>query len=137
MAYPLARVAFAVAAALVLTASPAAALPAAGGVLFVDQPPGDLLDGANTSNLAFAGGRTMSEDGRYVVFASDADALETSGHTHVFRRDLTSDTTVLISTGANGPTSASCSSPTVSSDGGRVAFTCAATNLVDGVTTQA
>src|SRR4051794_1644771 len=114
MAYPLARVAFAAAAALALTAAPAAALPAAGGVLFVDQPPGDLLDAANNSTLAFAGGRTMSDDGRYVVFTSGADALEPSSHSHVFRRDITSGETMLVSTGPNGPSSGSCTSATVS-----------------------
>src|SRR3954451_24077611 len=117
MAYPLARVAFAVAVALVLTPAPAAASPAAGGVLFLDQPPGALLDGANTSTLALAGGRTMSEDGRYVVFTSDADALQPANHGHVFRRDLTSGETVLVSTGPNGPASASCSGATVSANG--------------------
>src|SRR4051812_13193044 len=124
MAYPLARVAFAVSAALVLHAAPAAASPPAGGVLFVDQPPGALLDDANASTLALAGGRTMSEDGRYVVFTSDADALQPADHTHVFRRDLASGETALVSTGANGPSSASCSNATVSANGDKVAFSC-------------
>src|SRR4051812_18128042 len=138
MAYPLARVAFVGALVLAFFAAPAAALPAAGGVLFVDQPAGALLDSANHSSLAPGGGRTMSDDGRYVVFTSDADAVQKASHTLVFRRDLTGGETVLVSTGPNGPSNSPCGTATVSADGSKAAFFCGpGANLVAGVDVQA
>src|SRR4051812_36951724 len=138
MAHPLARVALAACAALAAPASPAAALPTAGGILFVDQPPSPLADGANHGNLTPGGGRAMSDDGRYVVFSSDADALQKASHTLVFRRDLTNGETVLVSSGDSGPSASTCGSGTISADGTTVAFSCAPNaNLLAGVDVQA
>ena len=131
------RVALVVSVALLLLAAPAAAAPPAGGVLLVDRPASPLLDGANVSFFD-AGGRTMSEDGRYVVFASAADALHPDTFSQVFRRDLTTADTVLVSTGPDGPANGLCGSPSLSADGTKVAFRCGDTgNLVTGVSGNA
>ncbi|MFY9469513.1 MAG: hypothetical protein WAP37_05295 [Solirubrobacterales bacterium] len=61
---------------------------------------------------------TISDDGRYVVFLTAADNLTSDpvGDISVFRRDLSTATTILIATGAD------VGSPTISADGNRVAF---------------
>ena len=76
----------------------------------------------------------ISANGRYVVFVSDADNLSSGANgtvTNVFRRDLQTNETTLVSitydntAGANG----SCSEPSISADGRYVAFGSHATNL--------
>jgi Tol biopolymer transport system component len=87
---------------------------------------------------------TISADGRYVVFASDATNLvasDTNGARDIFLRDLTLGTTIRISvasdgTQANGPSRA----PSINrntgdaADGRYVAFGSEASNLVAGDT---
>lgn len=76
----------------------------------------------------------ISDDGRYVVFASSASNLvadDTNDASDVFRRDRHSQQTVRVNVSssgaqANGP----CDSPRMSADGRFIAFNCAATNLV-------
>jgi Tol biopolymer transport system component len=81
-------------------------------------------------------GVSISSDGRYVVFGSDADNLVTgdaNGVMDVFLRDRTLATTERVSisgTGAEG--NEASSSPSVSADGRYVAFASLATNLVTG-----
>lgn len=80
----------------------------------------------------------ISDDGRYVLFESDADNLvadDTNGVTDVFLRDRTLGTTVRVSVStsgaqANGPSNRVA----LSGDGTTIAFTSSATNLVDGFT---
>lgn len=80
----------------------------------------------------------ISESGRYITFTSGASDLApgtASGVWNVFIRDLTRDTTALVSAGtddtaANAPSMGSA----VSADGRLVAFTSLASNLVAGTT---
>lgn len=81
---------------------------------------------------------SISADGRYVVFSSDASNLVAGDGnvvSDIFLRDLVAGTTVRVSvatggTQANGPSWA----PTISADGKRIGFISAATNLVSGDT---
>jgi len=80
----------------------------------------------------------ISDDGRFVVFASYASNLvssDTNGQTDVFIRDTVNGTTELVSladdeSASNGYSGAPC----VSNDGRYVAFYSEATNLVTGDT---
>jgi Tol biopolymer transport system component len=83
-------------------------------------------------------GGALSDDGRWVAFqstASNVTPLDTNGTIDVFLRDRQAGTTTLVSASPNG-TSAnnSSASPSISSDGSRVAFVSAASNLVAGDT---
>lgn len=109
----------------------------------------DLLAGTTTLVSAGADGGpawdgpsvspVISGNGRYVVFISAAtnlvagQGLTTSAN--VFRRDLQTATTVLVSVSTNGVDAANgdCSSPAISQDGRYVAFLSGAGNLVPGV----
>jgi Tol biopolymer transport system component len=81
---------------------------------------------------------SISADGRFVAFASDATNLvagDTNATIDVFVRDRQTSTTVRVSVAtngaqANGPSSA----PSISSDGRYVTFQSDATNLVAGDT---
>jgi hypothetical protein len=81
----------------------------------------------------------ISADGRYVVFIGSATNLVAGQgvtlNANIFRRDLQTATTVLISVSTNGVDAANgdCSSPVVSQSGRYVAFLSAAGNLVPGV----
>ncbi|MCS5716989.1 cell wall-binding repeat-containing protein [Herbiconiux sp. CPCC 205763] len=81
---------------------------------------------------------SISDDGRYVAFASDASDLDTSvtydGHTQIYLRDLTTGSTQLVS---RNPTSRAAGvynsfQPSLSGDGSRLAFGSIATNLLPG-----
>ncbi len=78
---------------------------------------------------------SMSADGRYVAFESDATNLDPDSNdlvTDVFVRDLKTNTTILVSR-AGGPTGAvgdaNSRDPSISADGHRVAFVSNADNL--------
>jgi hypothetical protein len=98
---------------------------------------GGCANGASTDS-------TMTPDGRYVAFSSQASNLvpnDTNGIADVFVRDMQSGTTVLASPGAqagalsflyNG--GASSDLPEITPDGHFVAFLSTATNLVAGIT---
>ena len=81
---------------------------------------------------------SITPDGRYVVFTSEAYNLApggTNGVTGVFVRDLKNGTTAVASTGALVATQPSVSaSPEITPDGRFVTFYSTATNLVPGVT---
>jgi Ca2+-binding RTX toxin-like protein len=85
-------------------------------------------------NGASASG-AISDDGNLVAFASEADNLvtgDTQGHQDVFLRDRAAGTTtrVGVANGEPAPPNADAFSPLISGDGGRVAFTSEADNLV-------
>ena len=81
---------------------------------------------------------SISSDGRYVAFSSDANELnagETSGRYHVFLHSRLTHSTILVSVSATGEQGNNGSySPSLSADGKLVAFRSDATNLVSGDT---
>ena len=83
---------------------------------------------------------SLSMDGRYVAFSSEADNLvanDTNGFCDVFVRDLASGANIAISVTTNGVPGDSVSmEPSISADGRYVAFSSAADNLVPGDTNQ-
>jgi len=80
------------------------------------------------------GVNSVSADGRYVAFSSEADNLvadDTNGLSDVFVRDLATGNTVMVSRGTNGMSADNASfQPAISPDGRYVAFASAADNLV-------
>jgi Tol biopolymer transport system component len=88
---------------------------------------------------------SISSDGRYVIFASDASNLipnDTNGVSDVFRRDLQTGTTELVSVARSGGvasasmnrTTTGASGPIVTPDGKWVVFESASTEFVEGDT---
>jgi Tol biopolymer transport system component len=79
---------------------------------------------------------SVSNDGRYVAFRSAASNLvpsDTNGAWDIFVRDVTANTTSRVSVATDGTEGNGNSySPSVSQDGGYVAFASAASNLVAG-----
>jgi hypothetical protein len=77
----------------------------------------------------------ISANGRYVVFTSAAWNLVGAAGTHVYRRDRTSGTTVLVTVAKTGvPSTGGGFAPTLSADGRFVAFASAGNDFVDGDT---
>jgi len=80
----------------------------------------------------------ISDDGRYVAFFSQASNLAPEGMVttqNVFRKDLVSGETTLVSIGYDGsPANWFCFYPNISGDGNKVAFLSYATNMVPGDT---
>jgi hypothetical protein len=81
----------------------------------------------------------LSDDGRYVVFESLADNLvpgDNNLKTDVFRRDLLTGTTELVSVNSagTGPGNGFSTSPSISADGRYVAFDSSASDLGAGDT---
>ena len=105
-------------------------------LLSIDSVEPRSATAAGASEIAVQG---LSADGRYVVLVSDAEDLvpgDANGFPDIFRRDLVSGATLLVSgnhagTGSGGGTS---HSPTISADGRYVAFQSLADNLVPGDT---
>jgi Tol biopolymer transport system component len=109
----------------------------------------DLLAGTTTLVSAGANGGpawdspsvspVISGLGRYVVFISTATNLVAgqgvTTSANIFRRDLQTATTVLVSVSTNGVDGANgdCSSPVISQDGRYITFLSGAGNLVPGV----
>ncbi len=89
--------------------------------------------GGGSSNSIYG---QVSADGRYVLFQSEASDLmpgDTNGVTDIFRRDLVTGTTELVSVGASGSSANSSSSDAVMTPDGRyVTFVSTASNLVSG-----
>jgi Mg-chelatase subunit ChlD len=81
---------------------------------------------------------TISNDGRYIVYESDATNLasgDTNGKTDIFRYDRTTGTTIRVSVSSAGVQGNGISDDAaISGDGGTVAYESAATNLVSGDT---
>lgn len=80
-----------------------------------------------------AGEASVSADGRFVAFTSDADDLvssDTNGDTDVFVRDRTTDVVQRVSVASNGmETRGDSTCPAISADGRHVAFLSNAVNL--------
>src|SRR4051812_28567498 len=124
---------------LVAVAALAALLPAqasaagAGATLLLSRPSGLGALPSAAVNDSFTGQRTISTDGRFVVFESFADGLspdDVDSVLNIYVRDTQSGVTELASrstggAGANGDSA----QPTISADGSRVAFVTEAGNL--------
>jgi len=81
-------------------------------------------------------GGSVSGNGRFVAFGATADDLvpgDTNGKWDVLVRDRQTGTTLLVSKGRGGVPADGDSSrfPTITANGRHVAFTAAATNLVE------
>lgn len=109
----------------------------------------DLVNGTNllvsvglNGGSALGGGSgnpVISADGRYVAFISGASNLvagPVNTCANVFRRDLQTGVTVLVSMGPDGvsPGNSDASDLAMSSDGQHIAFVSRATNLASGIT---
>ncbi|HCA95258.1 MAG TPA: hypothetical protein DEP38_11580, partial [Cyanobacteria bacterium UBA9226] len=96
-------------------------------------------DGTVGNNLSF--NPSISADGRYVVFSSDASNLvsgDTNNAPDIFVRDLQTNTTRRISLATDGTQGNDYSyNPSISADGRYVAFISWASNLVSGDTNNA
>jgi hypothetical protein len=91
-----------------------------------------------TGDSGDSNGPTISGNGRYVAFRSDAVNLvagDTNANTDVFVKDLQTGTTIRVSTdSAGGQADNFSEAPSLSDDGRYVLFRSAATNLVAGDT---
>ena len=102
------------------------------------QPSLPSLTSVGSSQLS---SQPVSQDGRYVTFASDADGLA-PGNTSlagfdVYVCDLYAGTNQIVSMGTQGSAANGISfEPVISGDGRYVAFTSAATNLIVGDTNR-
>lgn len=94
------------------------------------------LPSAAANGLSSLGQNSVSSDGRYVVFDSDADNLtlnDTNAGPDVFVRDLVTGAFSLVSVDTNGFSADAFSGEgTISSDGRYVAFSSSADNLAPG-----
>jgi hypothetical protein len=94
--------------------------------------------GAQGNGASYAYPTTISNDGRYVTFTSEATDLvpgDTNGSSDIFVRDLKLHKTKRVSVNSAGAQSDGASSNTIiSGDGGSVVFQSSATNLVAGDT---
>jgi len=99
-------------------------------LISVRQPTLPALSANGNSGLTTF---TVSTNGRYVAFTSDADDLvlgDTNGYRDVFVRDLQTGTNLLVSVSTNGTSGDGMSfAPFISSDGRFVAFGSTANNL--------
>ncbi|NJN95284.1 MAG: hypothetical protein HC875_14840 [Anaerolineales bacterium] len=93
---------------------------------------------SGTSGNDFSYAPSISTDGRYVTFASDASNLvsgDTNGMEDVFIRDRQTNQTSLVSIASNNTQGTGNSfAPAISSDGCCIAFESYASNLVSGDT---
>lgn len=94
------------------------------------------VDSAGLQGNGYSGYASISSDGRFVCFASDASNLapgDTNGQVDVFVHDRLNATTVLVSTSAAGVLGNGQSTNSVLSANGRyVAFESSASNLILG-----
>jgi Tol biopolymer transport system component len=86
----------------------------------------------------FSADGSISDDGRFVAFASDSSNLvagDTNASSDVFVRDRATGTTELVSRSSSGAqANRGAAGPVISGDGRHVAFVASATNLVPGDT---
>jgi hypothetical protein len=92
----------------------------------------------NQANGTFGPNMSISSDGRFVAFESTASNLvpgDTNNYRDIFVRDLLTNTTTRVSVDSAGNQGNNGSfAPSISSNGQRVAFDSAASNLVPGDT---
>jgi Tol biopolymer transport system component len=105
----------------------ARALPG-GAAEYVSRPPGSapFLAPATPTETPETGMRTISADGRHVVFAGYSTRLpgNESGGGQVYRRDTLTGAIELVSrTDGGAPADSASREPSISADGRRVAFT--------------
>ncbi len=89
-------------------------------------------EGNGHSGLILASGATISDDGRFVAFASEASNFvkgDANGNADVFVRDRLTGTTELVSRGLDG-LPATGDTPVISGDGQIVAFRSSSATLV-------
>jgi Tol biopolymer transport system component len=94
------------------------------------------VDSAGNQGNSYSYRPSISADGRFVVFESDASNLvpgDTNNSDDIFVRDTLTNTTVSLDLAANQRNSFSYT-PSISADGRFVAFTSKASNLVPGDT---
>lgn len=95
-----------------------------------------LLSSSTANGQSTLGLNSATSDGRYLVFASQADNLapnDTNGCRDIFLRDLNTGAISLLSVATNGAGANGASSePAISADGRLVAFSSTANNLVLG-----
>ena len=102
--------------------------------------PGDteLISKGPTGRAAGAGAGTVSPDGRFVAFISDATNLvagDTNGIQYIFVLDRQSGAVERVNVATNGAQANNfCDEPAFSADGRYVAFNARASNLVPGDT---
>jgi len=96
----------------------------------IDGNPADNQENCSTGTLR----ASITPDGRYVVFDSDATNLvnlEFQGEHQVYLRDLQSGVTTLVSKGYDGKMGDYCSKqPSISADGKYIVFSSSASNIV-------
>ncbi len=115
------------AAATLVAAAPAGAVPPAGQTLLLDQLSGAPLpfDGAGRATLTT---QPLSADGRWLVFSSSADSLlagDDDSGVHVYRLDRSTGAVQQVDVGAGGEqlgVALRAADAQVSADGSRVAF---------------
>jgi tricorn protease-like protein len=97
-----------------------------------------IIANTSTSLYDYSIGPSISADGRYVAFASEASNLvtgDTNGSYDVFVFDRVTSETTLVSVDSNGVQGNGASNqPSISGDGRFVAFSSYASNLVPGDT---
>ncbi len=95
-----------------------------------------VLSGATPTGPSTLTANSLSADGRYAAFASEADNIvpgDTNRFRDIFVRDLADGTTRLVSAATNGFGADGMSSePATSADGRYIAFTSQADNLTPG-----
>lgn len=95
--------------------------------------------GQEGNGTSVSSANSLSADGRYVVFHSDATNLvsgDTNSQTDIFRKDLLTDEIIRVSTSSSGSEASDgfSRSASISADGRYVVFQSAATNLVSADT---
>ena len=91
---------------------------------------------AGAQGLGASSAPSISDDGRYVAFESDAalDPQDLNGDPDIYVRDRTNATTTRASVGSNGGSNGFSAFPSISGNGRFIAFDSDTTNLVPGDT---
>jgi hypothetical protein len=120
---------------------PADDAPGANDIIVRDPAAGTTVAASVAVNRTSLGGNRpdISGDGRYLVFQSSAKldpVNDTNAGNDVYRRDVLTGTTVLVSakTGSDSSGATDGFGAAISADGSRVAFTSNSTDLVGGDT---
>ena len=106
---------------------------------FVNAAPGDTtrvsVASDGTQGNGNIGIQSISGDGRYVAFSSDASNLvpgDTNEKSDIFLHDRQTGETIRVSVASDGTQGSWSGHPSISADGRYVAFTSSASNLVPG-----